>query len=83
VETTVCPARLVNGPEYREANEALDWFLWSCERDSLSGTPTSIHTWPLPGGVLRQPAKLVDVASFLLNEWGRLPKAKSEDADSR
>lgn len=78
METTVCPARLVNDPSHREANDAIDWFLWSCARDPWSGVPTGIHTWPLPGGVLQQPAKLVDVASFILNEWGRLPKAKQE-----
>jgi hypothetical protein len=73
IETKVCPIRLMEMvPD--EVMEALDWFLWSVELNPMTGRPTGIREWPCRGGVLRQPAKLVEVAELLKNEFPYLPQ---------
>ena len=74
VETTVCPSRTL--AEDSEADDVLDWFLWSVEWNAWSGTPMSIREWPRPGGILRQSAKLVAAAKLLLSEWSHVPRDK-------
>lgn len=70
LEETVCPTRqLEDAPEI---DLALDWFLWSVEMNPFTGRPQSIREWPRRGGFLRQPAKLVAIAQFLMAEMAYL-----------
>ena len=46
------------------------------------GMPAGPPEWPLRGGVLRQPARLADVAEVLAAEWGQVGR-KSEAATSK
>jgi hypothetical protein len=64
---TVCPSRLL--AEAQWAEEFLEWWIWSVRWDGMTGQPTSAPRWPFPGGLLRQPRRLVDACKLLRAEW--------------
>ncbi len=65
VAVTVCPSRLLRDAPWAE--EFLEWWLWSV--GWVGGQPTGAPAWPFPGGVLRQPRRLVDACALLRDEW--------------
>jgi hypothetical protein len=40
----------------------------------MSGAPSGPPEWPFPGGLLNQPARLVDEVDLLRSEWPHLAK---------
>lgn len=70
VEETVCPSRLL--AEAPWAAELIDWWTWSVRWDGMSGQPFGPPVWPFPGGLLRQPNRLVQACKVLRAEWPNL-----------
>lgn len=73
---TVCPSRLLREAEWAE--EFLEWWTWSVPWDGATGMPLGAPRWPLRGGLLRQPSRLVQACKLLRSEWpyvSRGPKA--------
>lgn len=75
VAVTVCPARLLQ--DAPEAEAVLAWWLESSTFDGMAGAPNGPPEWPLPGGLLMQPARLVQAVSVLRSEWAHLPRERS------
>jgi hypothetical protein len=73
---TECPTRFLR--RRPDISAFVEWFLWSMERDPWSGRPIGVREWPQPGGVLAQPAKLVQAVDLLMKEWPYLETPKSE-----
>ena len=70
---TVCPSRLLAGAVWAE--DLLEWWIWSVRWDGTTGAPTSAPRWPFPGGLLRQPRRLVDACKLLRAEWPYVQRA--------
>jgi hypothetical protein len=80
--TTVCPSRIIAA--FPEANDIIAWWVdsspWSYDPNSGMGTPSGPPEWPFPGGLLNQPAPLVEAVSILRSE---LPYAQLAGIESR
>lgn len=72
---TVCPSRLLADAPWAE--EFLDWWLWSVRWDSSTGNPIGAPEWPLRGGLLKQPARLVHACKVLRAEWPYLGRKRA------
>ena len=69
---SACPSRLL--AESPWAEEFVEWWLWSVGwRD---GQPSGAPAWPFPGGLLRQPRRIVDACGLLRNEWPYVQRAQ-------
>jgi hypothetical protein len=64
---SICPSRLL--AEATWAEEFLEWWVWSVKWDGMTGQPSGTPEWPFPGGLLRQPKRLVDACKILRAEW--------------
>lgn len=73
VKVTTCPSRLLS--ESGWAAELIDWWLWSVHWD-LRGMPIGPPRWPFKGGLLRQPAQLVQAVKILRSEWPNVRKTE-------
>jgi len=60
-----------------EALETVKWWLSSTPWDTWSGGPSGPPQYPLPGGELRQYAKMVDAVTLLRTEWRHLGRPSS------
>jgi hypothetical protein len=78
---TVCPSRLL--AENPWAEEFVDWWLWSVEWSSWNGMPSGAPRWPFPGGLLRQPHRLVQACKLLRAEWPQVKVASSGAEDKK
>lgn len=76
VSVTVCPSRLLQ--DEPEADAVLAWWMESSTFEAFSGAPCGPPEWPLPGGYLMQPARLVQAVSVLRSEWGHVPRERSK-----
>lgn len=66
---TECPSRAVDDPEVARV---VWWWLQSVPWavGGLGGAvPAGPPEWPRPGGLLRQPARLVEAVTVLRSEW--------------
>lgn len=67
--------------------DLVEWWLDATSFDGMSGQP-SPPLWPFRGGVLRQPAALVQAVRLLRNEWpyvmaaGRPAKRKEPEDEA-
>lgn len=77
VEVSVCPSRLLS--DAPEAEEFVEWWLWSVRWDPQHGQPSGAPRWPFPGGLLRQPRRVFEAAKLLRSEWPQVG-AKREPA---
>lgn len=66
---TVCPSRVI--AEVPGAARTVMWWMQSIQWQGGFGVvaPGSAPEWPLPGGLLMQPARLVEAAITLRSEW--------------
>jgi len=77
VALAVCPSRVL--AEAGWATELIDWWMWSVTWDG-TGTPRGAPRWPFKGGLLRQPARLVQAVKILHAEW---PSVRAEPREIR
>jgi len=73
VAVAVCPSRLLADAPWAE--EFVEWWLWSVGWEQ--GQPVRAPAWPFPGGLLRQPRRLVDACGLMRNEWPYLQRAEA------
>ena len=71
--TTACPARALD--ELPEAKDLVLWWMNSSTWGEQSGQPLGPPEWPRAGGLLRQPAVLVEAVSILRSEWTHVQRA--------
>jgi hypothetical protein len=62
--------------------ELLEWWIWSVRWDGMSGQPIGAPRWPRPGGLLRQPAWLLDAVKLLRYEWPHVKREKPGKTDA-
>lgn len=62
----MCPSRILS--DNPEIDTVLRWWVGSSTWDGMSGRPAGPPEWPRPGGMLRQPAKLVAAVELLSAE---------------
>lgn len=78
VALTVCPSRTLADAGW--AYELVDWWLWSVVWDGTTGMPSGPPRWPFRGGLIRQPARLVQAAKILRSEWPAVRASGKEEA---
>jgi hypothetical protein len=52
--------------------------VWSVGWDGMTGQPTGAPRWPFPGGLVRQPNRLVEACKLLRNEWAHVEREKPQ-----
>ena len=67
----MCPRRVLDDDPL-DSEGFVDWWLEATDWDSMTGGPGRVE-WPFPGGLMKQPAKLVQAVNLLRIEWRYLP----------
>lgn len=52
--------------------QLINWWQLSSPWDGLTGQPCGPPEWPRRGGILHQPAKLVEATNILRAEWSHI-----------
>lgn len=61
-----------------DALATVEWWLSSTTFGEMSGQPVGPPEWPLPGGLLNQPAKLVEAVGLLRAEWAHVVDGRAK-----
>lgn len=65
------------------ADDALDWWLNSAPFNGMSGAPSGPPKWERRGGIMRQPNRMVQAASFFRTAYVKLMNLNAERAAER
>ncbi len=76
----MCPSRLLADAPW--AREFVDWWVTSLRFDGMSAAP-HLTAWPFRGGVLRQPAPIVEAHKILTQEWARLQRNRKAEREPK
>lgn len=59
--------------------QMIEWWQLSSRWDGTTGHPSGPPEWPEPGGILSQPANLVEAVRLLRSEWNYVHEGRARD----